>query len=188
MTCEIINEIPGIEKLSYLELGIHDNINFNKINCEVKLSVDTNGKAIFTGTTDQFFYSNLEKKQSFDIIFIDANHDYEYVLEDFNNSSLYCNKWIILHDMVPPNIEHTRTGLCSNCYKLLYYIKTETDFESYTLDNNFGLTFVKMPVVKFLPSKENYELDFNTFKTYISTQKLYTNDEMTKILMEKTYV
>lgn len=194
MTCEIINEIPDIENLSYLELGIHNNINFNTITCKTKMSVDTNGRAIFTGTTDQFFEKNVDL---FDIIFIDANHDYSFVLNDFNNSVDISREWIILHDMIPPNKEHTRAGLCSDSYKLLYYIKNNTQFEIYTLDSNFGLTFIKASnkhvntyggIYQINPPSSASNISYEDFVEFVKTIRLYSNAEMKKILVERTYV
>jgi hypothetical protein len=184
MTCAIINEIEGIEDYSYLELGIYNNKNFNVIKCKNKYSVDTNGRAMFTGTTDDYF-AQLNKNTKFDIVFIDANHDYDYVLRDFNNSVKICNQWIILHDMVPPDKEHTNTKFCSDSYKVLHYIKNNTDLEVFTLDNNYGLTFVRMPGVELNPDSYSANLSYEDFVSYISGVKLYSNDEMKHILRGK---
>lgn len=181
MTCEIINDIIGIEDLSYLELGTHDNSNFERIKCNRKQSVDTNGRAMFTGTTDDFF-KQLDPDSRYDIIFIDANHDYEFVLRDFNNSVGICDKWIILHDMVPPDKNHTNRNRCSDSYKVLYHLKKFTKYDVYTLNHNCGLTFVKMPAKKIKPSKENANLTYEVFIDYIKTIQLYSDDEMIKIL------
>ena len=70
MSCDIINTMPGIENCSYLELGIRDNINFEAIKCKTQMSVDINGRAQFTGTTDEYFAQ--ADIPNFDIIFIDA--------------------------------------------------------------------------------------------------------------------
>jgi hypothetical protein len=93
MSSLIINNIDQIENYSYLELGVNDNINFYQIKCKDKFSVDMNGQAMFTGTTDKFF-EEFSKNKKFDIIFIDANHNYDYVLRDFNNSIDHASKWI----------------------------------------------------------------------------------------------
>lgn len=181
MTCEIINNIPGIEDLSYLELGVYNNVNFDSIVCRTKQSVDMNGRAMFTGTTDEFF-AQLDKKTRYDIVFIDANHDYEYVLRDFNNSVGICDKWIILHDMVPPDKNHTNTNLCSDGFKVLFYLKNFTNLETYTLDHNYGLTFVKMPGKKLKPSKENASLSYEIFSVFAKALKQYSYEEMVQIL------
>ena len=177
-TCEIINYIKDILNLSYLELGVKNNSNFNVIKCKEKFSVDINGKALFNGTTDDFF---LQNKNRYDIIFIDANHDYEYVLKDLNNSLEIANKWIILHDMIPPSIKYTNQNKCSDSYKLLYRIMNETDMKVYSLDNNFGLTFVKMPGKK-ISYNDDQRISYEKFVEYIQTKKLYSNYEIIDIL------
>jgi hypothetical protein len=76
MSSEIINNLKNIQECSYLELGVRDNINFDKINAQTKMSVDINGDAMFNGTTDEYFAS-LTPDTKFNIVFIDACHDYE---------------------------------------------------------------------------------------------------------------
>ena len=70
MSSDIINAIKIIKNLTYLELGVDDNCNFEKILCDEKMSVDINGKGLFTGTTDEYFNKHKEK---FDIIYIDGD-------------------------------------------------------------------------------------------------------------------
>jgi hypothetical protein len=181
MSSTIINSIKGIKKLSYLELGVFDNENFNSIRCENKFSVDTNGSALFTGTTDEFF-SQLDTIKKYDIIFIDANHDYEYVLRDFNNAVDHCDKWILIHDMFPPSVKYTKSNLCSDSYKLLHYMLDNTDFSIYVMDNNFGLTLIKMPAEKINPLPQSKNIDYNDFLTFMKNVKLYSNQEIIEIL------
>lgn len=181
MSCLIINTLNGIEDKSYLELGVFKNHNFNAIKSNNKFSVDLNGRALFTGTTDDYFSSiSLDKK--FDIIFIDANHDYDYVLRDFNNAIDHCNEWILIHDMIPPNLEQTRSDRCSDSYKLLYYFLKETNFKVYPMNENFGLTLIKMPAKKVYPSELYSNVTYQEFISYITSQKLYSSEEITKIL------
>ena len=192
--CEIINNLNNIEQCSYLELGIRDNINFDIIKCKDKFSVDTNGKAMFTDTTDQYF-KNLSLKLylkllsnpnsqgvSFDIIYIDSNHDFDYVMRDFNNSVDYANKWIIIHDMIPPEERFAESSLCSDSYKLLYHMLKEEKFEVYPMDNNYGLTLIKTPVNKVYPSESTLQLSYLDFAEFMKTQRVYSNAEIIQML------
>ena len=129
MSSTIINNINDIEKYSYLELGVFNNVNFNNIKCKNKFSVDMNGNAMFTGTTDEYF-DQLSTSERFDIIFIDANHDFEYVIRDFNNAIKHANKWVLLHDMVPKSVKFIQPKFCSDSFRVLHYLIKETDFES----------------------------------------------------------
>lgn len=184
MSSTIINNLPGIEKYSYLELGILDNVNSNGIKCTNKFSVDMNGKAMFTGTTDEYF-QQLSKDEKFDIIFIDANHDYEYVVRDFNNAVDHAAKWILIHDMIPRSAKFTQSKYCSDSFRVLQYLITETNFEIYTMDNNFGLTFIKMPADKIDPPEQYTQISYRDFVEFIGNVKLYSDDEMIKILRKE---
>jgi hypothetical protein len=184
MSCSIINNIPNIENYTYLELGVFDNKNFNSINCKEKFSVDVNGNALFTGTTDQYF-SSIDKSKRFDIIFIDANHDYEFVLRDFNNSINHANKWVILHDMIPPALKYTRSKFCSDSFRLLMYLIKETKFEIYSMNNNFGLTFVRMPTENINPPNSYSNISYYEFVEFINNVKLYSDEEIINILRKE---
>ena len=179
--CEIINNLTNIEQNSYLELGIRDNINFNVIKCKNKYSVDTNGNALYTGTTDEYFNSLLPETR-FDIIYIDANHDFDFVLRDFNNAVDHANKWIIIHDMIPPEERYAESWLCSDSYKLLYHMLTEEQFETYPMDNNYGLTLIKAPVKKVFPSENTLHLPYLDFADFMKTQKIYSNTQIIHML------
>lgn len=181
MSSIIINQIKNIESFTYLELGIFNNSNFNQIQCNEKISVDVNGLAMFTGTTDEYF-DQLDDDKTFDIIFIDANHDYEYVLKDYNNAVDHATRWVLIHDMIPPSKKYTQSKFCSDSYKLLYYFLTSTNLEIYPMNNNFGLTFIKMPGEKVNPPDQINNLDYKEFMTYLETQKLYSDEEIIDIL------
>jgi len=183
MSSVIINNLKNIEDYSYLELGVFDNANFNKIKCKEKFSVDLNGNAMYTGTTDDYFKSlPLEKK--FDIIFIDANHDYDFVLRDFNNSVEHVNHWILMHDMIPPNKKFIESSMCSDSYRFLYQLLEEENFEVFPMVGNFGLTLIKAPLRKVSPSERCLNLTYKEFRKFISEQRLYSDEEIINIINE----
>lgn len=186
----IVNAIIDQKNDYYLELGINDASNYNDIRASRKCSVDINGspQPTFHGTTDDFFKVN---KEMFDITFIDANHDYDFVVRDLCNSSKVTKKLIIMHDMNPPNEVYTGSGHCSDSYKLLTLLKKETDIEIFTLDSDFGLSFV--PITEkskniVLSDKliEQYRtLSYADFVAYRDKNiKLYTTEEMIDKLKE----
>lgn len=184
MSSIILNNINGIEDYTYLELGVAQNANFSQIKCVEKYSVDTNGYGMFTGTTDEYF-SQLSKTDKFDIIFIDANHNYEHVLTDFNNAVDHANKWVLIHDMIPPNKDFTIQSACSDSYKLLYYFLLEEDFELYSTIENYGLTFIKMPAKKVYPNDNYKNADYDEFMTHIKNNiKLYSEVDLVKYFNE----
>lgn len=183
MSSAIINNMTGIENCTYLELGVAFMHNFNSIRCQEKFCVDTNSLAYFTGTTDEFF-EVIPADTRYDIIFIDACHDYDYVLKDFNNAIDYCNKWLLIHDMVPPTEDHTAHDSCSDGYKLLYYFLKEQQFEIYTQNTNYGLTFIKMPAKKVYPDESYKNVSYAEFINYLDKTgyKLYSDEEMIEVL------
>lgn len=115
----------------YLEIGVQNpNQNFDKINCEYKVSVDPdpNAHASFCMTSDKFFSlttddlhdygwaSHFKIKgtdssywSNFDLIFIDGLHTAEQVKKDFENALniISHNGFIVLHDCNPLKEEHT---------------------------------------------------------------------------------
>lgn len=160
---EILNEsVPN--NLSYLELGCYIKTNFNKVNMSNKECVDIHSKfnPTYVMPTDDFFKQN---KKRYDIVFIDANHDLEYVVRDFNNATNITNKIIVMHDMYPPNEEQTASGYCSDSYKYLLYME-ENNIEHFTFNDDFGLTFV-------FPYFVN--VDINNIKQYSYADLLNAN-------------
>jgi hypothetical protein len=177
----ILNLWDKINEKTYLELGVRDNKNFNQIQALSKFSVDTNGAATFTGTTDEYF-ATISEDTRFDVIFIDANHDYQYVINDLINSSKHCNEWVLLHDCVPPNETFTNTKLCSDSFRVLYYLITRKNIELYVMNNNFGLTLVRMPSVIEFPEESYANTSYEEFVRVLNTVKRFSASEIVDIL------
>jgi len=113
----------------YLELGVYDGDCINKIANIVDraVGVDIYDKRQYYNfnfinkNTDDFFSEN---KDLFDIIFIDADHNFESVKKDFENSLLILNKHgiIFIHDTDPMYEKFIDPGYCGDSYKMLNYI------------------------------------------------------------------
>lgn len=123
---------------SYLELGVYDNTTFNAVKCANKMGVDTNGNGTFTGTTDEFFAQN---HRCWDTVFIDACHDIDFVVRDWNNAIQVADR-ILIHDCIPPTKKHCAKEYCSDSYLLLNHFN-ECGLEHCTLNEDCGLTVVK---------------------------------------------
>ena len=148
----------------YLELGVADGNNIYMIrdNVDKCVGVDVSDRLIDIDrieynimTTDNFFKNNIE---NFDIIFIDANHDWPYVRRDFENSLNVLNEFgiIILHDTDPMVPIMISPGFCSDSYHIDDYIyANHPELNVVTLPIcDMGLTIVQRKkdrrVLKFL--------------------------------------
>jgi len=103
---EIINKlIKKNNYKSYLEIGVRDYyINCDKIECEIKHSVDPfpQNKCDYKMTSDEFF-ENIENDVKYDLIFIDGLHLTEQVDKDIENSfkHLADGGTVVMHDCLP---------------------------------------------------------------------------------------
>ena len=143
-------KMTGTKK--YLELGVYDGETFSKIVPIVDLGVgvdivdkriNVNGM-FYLGTTTRFFGINTEK---FDFIFIDASHNFNDVKIDFISSLDILEKGgiLLLHDTDPEEERLLQEGYCSDCYKIIDFIKNNfPDLDCVTLPlNECGLTIVR---------------------------------------------
>lgn len=95
-------------------------------------------------TTDDFFAERKSEEQ-FDLVFIDADHNFKQVIKDFRNAeSVTIEGGIIaIHDTFPISYEYTRPELCNDSYKMLEYLKRYPHLEVFTIPVNPGLTLVR---------------------------------------------
>lgn len=127
----------------YLELGIYDATTISEIAKIVDYAVGVDCLDLrkyynfnfIQSSTDDFFKNNTE---TFDIIFIDADHTFDSVKKDFENALNILNKHgiIFLHDTDPMNIMLTQPGYCNNCYKIVKYIR----------ENHKELDLINLPI------------------------------------------
>lgn len=142
---------------SYLELGLYNGTTINRISTVVPycvgvdiLPVNISGKFVLSSTED-FFKSNND---TFDMIFIDADHRFEAVKKDFYNALSILNKYgiIFLHDTDPISKEYVSPGYCGDSYKLLRY-----------LADDCGLNVVTLPVLEAGLTIVNRKIDRRIF-------------------------
>jgi hypothetical protein len=133
--------------IKFLELGHAEGINFDKLNLDYKISVDNglhSGTATpdFYMTTDQFF--DMYKGDKFDIIYIDADHEYSQVIKDFNNSLKFISPSgvVCIHDLYPPFERMTASCNCNNGFLVLNYL-AHNDYDFLTFKEDLGLTAIK---------------------------------------------
>ena len=130
---------------SYLELGVRDcpvpalikSIVPNITGVDVTPVPNFPG-SFYCGTTDAYFEMCRQKGRDiqFDMIFIDACHDYEQAKTDFDNSRKYIKNGgtIILHDTYPVTEYMTQPQWCSDSYKTVEYIR------------KLGLRVINLPI------------------------------------------
>jgi hypothetical protein len=159
---DLLNHLAENYQLKrYLEIGVQNpDQNFNKINCDYKVSVDPepNAHASFCMTSDEFFYSFITRgemykdkiweKNKFDLIFIDGLHTAEQVQKDFENALrvLSPEGFIVLHDLLPETYERTlvprptKTGSWNgSCWKFGCKLGLIEDFVTVNIDNGCGV-------------------------------------------------
>ncbi len=120
----IINHlIKKYDLKTYLEIGVRDGINLNKIIIPDKIGVDPEPtseckliKNMFLMTSDEYFEYISNSNKKFDIIFIDGLHLEEQVTKDIQNSLKHLNDngFIIMHDCNPPSKFHQRSEYYHN--------------------------------------------------------------------------
>jgi hypothetical protein len=182
---------------SYLEIGYYKGWSFDQVKCEAKVAVDPNpsktlqqeevsygvslvydGELLLKETSDDYFKSIEYSKVRWDCVFIDGLHEATQVERDIYNSlnHLSENGTIVLHDMLPPMLEHTTTGDAhgnwnGDCYKALLSFIRDDSFGNYTVrvvNTDWGCaTIEKKP--SYIENKlgiHNYNKAINDFNYF----------------------
>jgi hypothetical protein len=174
----------------YLEIGISNRENFDKIVCDLKVGVDPEplSKATFCSSSDEFFKINTE---TFDVIFIDGLHHADQVYRDIVNSLKILNEGgvIVCHDMNPTKEEHQIIPFTSgvwngDCWKAFVRLRQErSDLEMYTVDTDHGCSIIQKGSQETLP--KDIKL---TFKEFDKNRKEWLNLVDTRIFYNKLKV
>lgn len=158
---DVLNHLADKYKLKrYLEIGLQNTAqNFDKIQCEYKVSVDPdpNAHATFCMTSDEFFnigferlYVNSDFETKFDLIFSDGLHSWEQCQKDFCNAMdvLSLDGWLAIHDTSPADESLTRFprdkkgSWNGSTYKFAAKLKS-IGCDIVTVDEDHGVTLVK---------------------------------------------
>jgi hypothetical protein len=117
---------------TYLEIGVLYGETFNEIRKMVPraIGVDTKKRdsvipksEFYEMTSDKFFEQFKEKV---DVIFIDADHRFDQLIKDFENSLKILNPGgtIIIHDTDPCEKERLVPTSCADSWKIVNYVRT----------------------------------------------------------------
>ena len=141
-------------KGTYIEYGVRDAQTLNDIVdiVDIAYGVDIvnehkhNDKCLFYQEYTNDFSKNKLPNINFDFAFIDADHKFESVIEDFRNIYKYIQSggYIFLHDTYPSSLGLLDPGFCNNCFLTPIVIKKEfPNIEILTLPINPGLTIIR---------------------------------------------
>lgn len=183
MPAYLINEIPNIQNLSYLELGIFDGVHLSCIGSRIKTSVDRDNPADFRMSTDDFF-AQLDPTVKFDLVYIDADHHCTSIQKDFNNCLKHLTPTgsIFLHDLFPQTEELTAPHYCNNGYVFLDALIRQRYPKIYTLDDDYGVTLVHQPKNPVLNMREN--LSYKDFRKENINYQLQTRSSFIDVVRE----
>lgn len=184
---DIINNIISKYNFKrYLEIGLSDPAScFDRINCEIKHSVDPgyeflDNPATWDFESDEFFKKLdngdllIDSNYKWDVIFIDGLHISEQVLKDVENSLNHLTEtgFIVLHDCNPPSEFMARETLYvdgvyrpwnGTVWKAVYYLRaSREDLKICVVDTDWGVGIIKRGISEKI-ELENKFFEFKKF-------------------------
>jgi hypothetical protein len=181
---DIINKIIKDNNYKrYLEIGVFDGLNIQKIIAEHKDGVDPGSEGAippqvnYPMTSDEFFNS-ISDDIKYDLIFIDGLHHYDQVIKDIENAMkhLNYNGTIILHDCNPPieqiqKVPRETIAWTGNVWKAFVSFRLNNpQVSSYTIDTDWGVG-----VIKFTSNTLNYNVSDITWNDFDQNRQKYLN-------------
>lgn len=177
---EIINSLISKYNFTrYLEIGIFNGDNIEKIQAELKHGVDPgsergSSRFVTHPLTSDMFFESIDNKFKYDIIFIDGLHYAEQTAKDIRNSLRHTvdNGYVILHDCIPLDYESQLIPRKTNIWMgdvwraLLGFRLSNQDIPSCVVDTDYGVGIIKNingNFNDFQPSNITYE-EFNSQK------------------------
>ena len=155
----IFNLASLIRPKVYVELGIQNCYLFNRIAplAERSIGVDITPSAgnkmikemnaqFFNGTTQEYAKELEANPLQIDMLFIDADHSKEAVLQDFRDFFPFVvpHGLILLHDTHPENEHMMQRSLCETAYQAVEELSKETSlYEMMTIPISPGLTICR---------------------------------------------
>lgn len=155
----IIHLASIIRPKIYLELGLYKCELFNKIipfadkligvdvSLESKRYMKKLSKTEFVHSSTKTYSEHLRKNPiKINLLFIDADHSSESVLNDFQNYFPFVSDQgiILLHDTYPKNKFYAQKGYCGDCYKAIEKLsKYSNKYEMITIPVHPGLTLCR---------------------------------------------
>jgi hypothetical protein len=149
--------VKQINCKTYLELGVYDGTTLSIVSPFVDRVIGVDIKDVRNSKIGEFHLESTDSffehfNESVDVVFIDADHNFESVKKDFKNSVKLLNKYgmIILHDTDPMEEMYLNPIYCGDSYKMDEWIRENyTEFDIMTLPlTQAGLTIVKRKIDK----------------------------------------
>lgn len=169
----IQRELDRFERPRYLEIGVHTGTVLLNVRAHERVGVDPRKRIkwrqlairprlwrtmLFVEKTSDQFFSTLDRRVRFSVIFIDGYHSYEQALRDVESSlhHLATDGVVMLHDCNPPSAaaatpdpeslpeQETGAGWCGDVWKAIVHLRaTRPDLEVDVLDTDFGIGRVR---------------------------------------------
>lgn len=138
----------------YVELGIYEAETFNKVNAKTRIAVDTNPNSFsyikdnsnvvsICGDSSSLADYLSNQKYKINLIFIDADHQVESVISDFENiePAMAVNGIVLFHDTFPGSKEMASPLFCGNGFLAFKTLREKfNNWDFVTIPMHPGLT------------------------------------------------